>query len=351
MGIKDIMLASSNLYLMIALCFLATAAIAELTRRNASRLGLVQIPNERSSHSIPTPSGGGIAIVLVSTVAGLLLDAELFGYVVTCALAGLLGFLDDRLNLSAKFRLAVHFVLVGAVTGMLLSRIPVEESLRVYIWALAVPVVIFGVWWVNLFNFMDGIDGLASSQAIFMTAAAFMLVMDRSSVHGLGDFLVLDLILSACAAGFVVLNWPPARIFMGDAGSNFLAVAIFAVFLGLVTTGRLEVFAALILSAVFVCDATVTLLARILRGESGFKAHRTHAYQKLSRGTGGHRRTTLIYLAINVCWIYPLAHFTQTADSWGVCVLIVACIPLVVLCIAIRAGSVDDRASGKIVDE
>lgn len=341
----------SNLYLVMALSFTATAAIAELTRRNAVRFGLVQVPNERSSHSVPTPSGGGLAIVLVSSFAGALLSSGLFGIILACTLAGLLGFLDDRLNLSAKLRLVAHFVLISAVVAILFFGTPLDDGLTVYAWVLAPLVVIAGVWWINLFNFMDGIDGLASSQAIFMTAASFALASGGVSAPGLESFLLLDLVVLACASGFVVLNWPPARIFMGDAGSNFLAMAIFCIFLGLIAAGRLDVPAALILSALFVCDATVTLLTRILRGESGFKAHRTHAYQKLSRLPGGHRRTTLIYLAINCCWIYPLAHLAQTFGNWGWGLVAVACIPIVVLCVLVRAGDVDSPPSGKIVHE
>lgn len=334
-----------------ALCFIATAAIAELTRKNAVRLGLVQVPNERSSHSVPTPSGGGLAIVLVSSCAGLFVSFGLFGIVLTCALAGLLGFLDDRLNLPAKLRLVTHFAMISGVVSMLFFGMPFDDGLIVYAWLLAPLVVIAGVWWINLFNFMDGIDGLASSQAIFMTAASFALVSGGVSASGPESFLLFDLVVLACASGFVVLNWPPARIFMGDAGSNFLAMAIFCIFLGLIAAGRLDVPAALILSALFVCDATVTLLTRILRGESGFKAHRTHAYQKLSRLPGGHRRTTLIYLAINLCWIYPLAHLAQTFDNWGWGLLAAACIPIVILCILVRAGDIDAPPSGKILHE
>lgn len=334
-----------------ALCFIATAAIAELTRKNAARIGLVQVPNERSSHSVPTPTGGGLAIVLVSSCAGLFVSSELTGIVLACALTGLLGFLDDRLNLPAKVRLVAHFALISAVVSMLLFGMPLDNGLIMYAWVLVPLVVIVGVWWINLFNFMDGIDGLASSQAIFMTAGSFALALGGVSAPELESFLLLDLVVLACASGFVVLNWPPARIFMGDAGSNFLAIAIFCIFIGLVAAGRLDVPAALILSALFVCDATVTLLTRIWRGQSGFKAHRTHAYQKLSRLPGGHRRTTLIYLAINLCWIYPLAHLAQTFDNWGWGLLATACIPIVILCILVRAGDIDTPRSRKILHE
>ncbi|KQT41895.1 hypothetical protein ASG47_18340 [Devosia sp. Leaf420] len=342
---------ASNLYLVMALCFIATAAIAELTRKNAMRLGLVQVPNERSSHSVPTPSGGGLAIVLVSCCAGLFVSSGLFGIVLVCALVGLLGFLDDRLNLPAKLRLIVHFCLTSAVVSILFFGMTLDHGLTVYAWVLAPLIVIAGVWWINLFNFMDGIDGLASSQAIFMTAASFSLASGNVSASGLESFLLLDLVVLACASGFLVLNWPPARIFMGDAGSNFLAMAIFCIFLGLIAAGRLDMPAALILSALFVCDATMTLLTRILRGESGFKAHRTHAYQKLSRLPGGHRRTTLIYLAINLCWIYPLAYLAQTFDNWGWGLFAAACIPIVILCILVGAGLVDTSPSRKILHE
>ena len=208
---------------------------------------------------------------------------------------------------------------------------------------LVVALMLLGTWWINLYNFMDGIDGIAASQALFMLLAGVLLRSLMLAENGADtssgllerlqlQFLMTDpwsvgsLIIAAATAGFLVHNWAPARIFMGDAGSLFLGFSILAV-AGLDITGHLTwlreaqltgetdvsagygipVTSWMILGALFITDATVTLLRRLLSGQRVGDAHRSHAYQRLSRHWNSHARVTLVYCLINVLWLLPLA--------------------------------------------
>ena len=153
--------------------------------------------------------------------------------------------------------------------------------------------------------------------------------------------------LAAASMGFLVLNWPPAKVFMGDAGSNYLAVILLALALFEIAAGRLSYTTVLVLVASFVTDATITLLRRALAGERWFAAHRLHAYQKLSRRWHEHRPVTLLYLAINLIWLYPLAYLTTVFPQYGWLAVGTAYVPLAFLCIRVGAG-VPETETGNI---
>ena len=340
---RDLMTPQLQSYLIIVLAFIATWAISELIRRNARNLNLVQLPNERSSHTSPTPSGGGLGIAVASTICGFIVGPELVVPVLVSASAALLGLIDDRFGLSARLRLLIHFVIIGSLL-LALTALPVLSTPfgEIPPWAMGLVLLVGGVWWINLYNFMDGIDGLAASQAIYMGLSAITLT--RLNVSSTPDAMSIWLLaVSSASAGFLVLNWAPARIFMGDAGSNFLATAIFAVFVGMIADGHLSLPTFMILAALFFTDATITLLGRIRNGSHGFSAHRLHVYQKLSRRPGGHRMATLIYLAINVAWLYPLAYFAQTFDDTSWWLTCLAYCPIVLFCLLARAGLPDSQ--------
>lgn len=335
------------------LAFCTSWAVSELLRSNASRLKLIQLPNERSSHYVPTPSGGGLAIALASIVSGCAIAPQITAPICVSAAAAVLGLLDDRFDLSARLRLIAHFAFVG----MLLAATPSLPALPTPLgelppWAMVTLLTVGGVWWINVFNFMDGIDGLAASQAVFMGVGAITLSAVDGVLNEAEGLYTWAFIISSASAGFLVLNWPPARIFMGDAGSNFLATAIFALFVGLISADVLSLQVFAIFAALFMTDATITLLGRLRSGSSAFSAHRLHAYQKLSRTQGGHRRATLIYLAINVAWLYPLAYFARIHEGISWWLTAAAYVPIALACFGARAGLPEHQpASGKTQDE
>ncbi len=331
-----------------AMAFLLAWLLAELVRRSAAALNLVQVPNQRSSHVIPTPSGGGVSIAIVGTLAGLTLaggDAEVyfFSAIGLSALAAVMGLLDDRFELSARLRLALQCAIVVTLVIMAGTLPPLATPFG----SLPQPLVLLalvlsGVWWVNLFNFMDGIDGIAGAEAIFVLAGAVTLgLLAPAAVSSFGTIPWWALCVGAATAGFLVLNWPPARIFMGDAGSNYLAVVMLAIVLSLLAAGLLNYSTAVILVALFVTDASVTLLRRMVYRQRWFAAHRLHAYQKLSRRWKSHQRVTLLYAAINIMWLYPLAYLAQFWPSLAWFAVLAAYLPMAAFCWAAGAGEPD----------
>jgi Fuc2NAc and GlcNAc transferase len=204
---------------------------------------------------------------------------------------------------------------------------------------LLVPLLVLGgLWWINLFNFMDGIDGLAASQALFMLAASLVLklavpALDVPLLDAItAPLAVANLVLTAAVAGFLLLNWPPARIFMGDTGSLFLGFAVFAFAAHDVTYGDMSLWTWLILGGGFIVDASVTLVRRFLTGQRVTAAHRSHLYQRLSRRWGRHGRVTLVYFLLNVAWLFPLAFLAHRAAGWAPVVLAVAWLPMALIC-------------------
>lgn len=183
----------------------------------------------------------------------------------------------------------------------------------------------------NLFNFTDGIDGLAGQQAVFMLATAGLLAAAGHPEAMLHPVWLWMLCLAVASLGFLLLNWPPAGIFMGDVGSLYLGFMILFFVLASTTAGWRSYPAWLILAAVFVSDATVTLLRRVIRRECWWEDHRAHAYQGLARRLGGHLPVIFLVVGINIFWLAPLAWgcmIWQPKWVWGMVGLAYA--PLVV---------------------
>jgi len=308
--------------------------------RRSSALGLLDRPGHRSSHEVVTPTGGGIGIVAVGTLAGCLALANGswnagWAALALALLVAAFSLRDDARPLGAGMRLAVQSV---AVAGLLAAAAAGPSMLPF------APVVGFGVafalllvgglWWINLFNFMDGIDGLAASEALFLLIAGAVLA-SRGDGVGESPVALWMLCVAAATAGFLVHNWAPARIFMGDVGSTYLAYMILAFALWSVLDGRLTVAVWLVLAALFVTDATVTLLVRLLRGERPHEAHRSHAYQRLARRWGRHDRVALLATLVNLGWLAPLAALAVSHPSidWAIAALAYApLVPAILLC-------------------
>jgi Fuc2NAc and GlcNAc transferase len=317
--------------------FAVTLAATVAIERRSSQIGLIQAPNARSAHTKPTPTGGGGAIAVVGTI-GLLLTAvdgdPKFAAAGALAMAfATLGFIDDRSDLSPALRFPLQLLLTGSLVALAhplppLVIGPIEFSSI----ALSALLVMTGLWWINLFNFMDGIDGIAASQAVLVLAGSAIVTL----VNGQTPLLAV-MVLIAATSGFLVRNWPPARIFMGDVGSNFLAFAILTV--ALIGGGDNDVSYPtwLILGSLFVSDATVTLIRRVLNGEKPWHAHNRHAYQHLARRFG-HVKVTLLYCAVTIFWSIPIAiiagHFP--AIAWEL--LVLAYLPVTASMVLVGAG-------------
>ncbi len=197
------------------------------------------------------------------------------------------------------------------------------------------------VWFLNLYNFMDGIDGIAAIEAVTVCVGGASVALILGHKSG----ALLYLLLAAASAGFLVWNFPPAKIFMGDAGSGFLGVVF-----GVLTCSPPHKVADacfgawLILLGAFIVDATVTLLRRLDRGERVYQAHRSHAYQHAARALTPIEPVTLAIGTINLLWLLPLRHGRGRLAARRSCALTIACLPLVALALRWRAGLPRSRA-------
>ena len=326
----------------VAVSFFLTWAL----RRYALSRSLMDIPNARSSHSVPTPRGGGVAIVLAFTLAlemllfaGLISSSAFFAIAGGGALIAVIGFMDDHGHIAARWRLLGHFA-ASAWLLFWIGGLPVVEiggGTFDLGWFGHVLAAFYLVWLLNLYNFMDGIDGIASVEAICVCLGACLLYW----VSGATDLVWAPLLLAMSVVGFLFWNFPPARIFMGDAGSGFLGIVLGGLSLQAAWVSADLLWGWLILLGVFIVDATFTLFRRLLRGDKIYQAHRSHAYQFASRRFGNHLPVTVTVGAINLLWLLPIAlGVTQFGlnSSLG---LILAYAPLVVLAIKFHAGELE----------
>lgn len=328
-----------NLPVLVGLVFLIAAVATGLVRRYALAKSLLDIPNARSSHLVPTPRGGGLAIVVAATVgfiwlavAGILDVRQLTALMGAIAVAAV-GFMDDRYRVSVRIRLCVHLAAaawavfwLGGLPPILLGGHMVELPYAGF------PLAVIGVvWMLNLFNFMDGIDGIAASEAVFIGVVS--LAVGTSSASS-----AVAMVFAAACCGFLLWNWPPAKIFMGDVGSGYLGFVIGVLTLMATWENPVSLFVWLIAAAVFMVDATVTMVRRFLRGERIYVAHRSHAYQWLSRRWGSHQRVLLGVILVNVLWALPCALFAALHPSMAIWIASLAITPLIIGAVVIGAG-------------
>ena len=328
---------------------LVAAALTGIIWRISWARGLLDVPNARSSHVRATPRGGGLSIVIAVSAALLCLNwlGGVSGDLLLALLGGggavaLVGFLDDRHRMPAGIRLAVHvaagcwaLLCLGGLGPLAVGRHAVDLG-----WPGQALALIAIVWALNLFNFMDGIDGIAASEAVFIVGGAAGLSVLRG--HSLPP---IELLFCAACLGFLLWNWPPARIFMGDVGSGYLGYPIAVIALAATHGDATAVWIWLILGGVFFVDATLTLVRRALRRERLHEAHRSHAYQWLARRWGSHRRVTLGVLALNLLWLLPCAAIAALYPADAVWVALGALSPLAAAALAAGSGRGESRES------
>ena len=340
-----------SLWWLLPATFLLAWSLTAALRRYALAHNVIDVPNARSSHVRPTPRGGGVAIVVSFLIAlpavafmGLISWSSMFALGGPCVLVAVLGFLDDHGHIAARWRLLGHFV-AATWTLWFLNGLPPMALFGALFdmgWAGHVLAALYIVWTLNLYNFMDGIDGIASIEALCVTCgvAIIYLVTDQ------GTAMILGPILLACSvAGFLCWNFPPAKIFMGDAGSGFLGMALAIMSLQAAWLGPRFFSAWLILLGVFIVDATLTLFRRLARGDKAYEAHRTHAYQYAARKFGKHLPVTLAVLGINTLWLFPFALVVATGLLDGTTGLLVAYAPLVFIAVKLGAGKPESVAA------
>ncbi|MCZ2392206.1 MAG: glycosyltransferase family 4 protein [Acidobacteria bacterium] len=281
--------------------FVVSAAGVFLVRRWTLAKGILDVPNERSSHSLPTPRGGGIVIACISLAAFVIYSTSAhstisYGFVAGAVLVVAISWIDDLRGLPPFVRIAVHTVATAIV---LIDRGPFPiffggqqaELSSVIEFGIS---LLFIVWLINAYNFMDGIDGIAGIQAL--AAAAGWCVL--GVISGQVELAILASVIFASSLGFLVFNWQPAKIFMGDAGSAFLGFTFASIGLlapngsGIRTIGLPL---ACFLVWPFLFDSLYTLVRRLLRREKVWHAHRSHIYQQLVRRGYSHATVSIFY--------------------------------------------------------
>lgn len=330
----------------LVLCFFMSLFIARRIRLVAHKIGMIDAPNSRSSHTQPTPRGGGLAFLITFMVASMLMFTfriinflEFIPLFVCAPIVSITGWLDDKSSLSARTRLIIQIVC------SLFSMALITQFFNKDIHASFIPItsqfilillsVLFFVWSINLYNFMDGIDGLASSQAIFLGLSLAFFNFFESEY----DFMILHLILASSVAGFLVLNWSPAKVFMGDVGSYFLGFYFACMGVLMDIEGKIQLPTLGILMAPLIVDATYTLLIRLSRGQKIYRPHKDHAFQHLIQKGLSHKRVTTYYLLVSFLWCLPLAILSELNNSpIRIFIWVVSYVPLIFMCFYLKAG-------------
>lgn len=276
------------------------------------RRSLVDVPNNRSSHAQPTPTGAGFAVIVVWLGAALVL-VEPQIWMLPLLLLSTLGILDDTLDI----RWSVRFILQLIITTVLVLMLPaavwgifpewIPQSMVMIVAGLGLLTCL------NFYNFMDGIDALAVGQGLFVSTGLAIL----ASLAQQPEWILVNAALASSLLGLLIFNWPPAKVFMGDAGSTVLGAFFGWQALWWLSHGWSWFLVAILLGAVFWVDALLTLLQRIRQGERWYTAHREHLYQWLVRYGFSHGSVSLAYAAVNLIWVMPLAALILWFPQYG----------------------------------
>ncbi|MDP1930114.1 MAG: glycosyltransferase family 4 protein [Gammaproteobacteria bacterium] len=322
--------------------FFLSVLMTDWVKNVAVQAQLLALPTSRSSHSEPTPVGGGLGIVVAYLGAMLylwwstsLMPVEILVLCVSLPVA-LIGLIDDRRHVDYRVRLLVQAA--GAFCALILlgefPSIPVANfSLDLFflVWVV-VPMAL--LWLTNLYNFMDGIDGLAGVETCFVAGSAAFLLLQSGDL----PLALVCLCLFAGATGFLVFNWPPARIFMGDVGSGFAGYSLGLVALLSHYHDTMSLWSWVLLLAVFIVDATMTLIRRTVAGRRWYHAHRTHAYQHAASKCCSHQIVSFSVLLIDMLWLLPLAWLAGKHPEYGVYLAAAGVVPLIVVANVFNAG-------------
>lgn len=288
----------------------------------AKKRNLVDMPNDRSSHTIPTPRGGGISISL-SLIACLIWmgvwnvgETALFlWFGATAFLVALVAVIDDVRDLNTAIRAGLYLLIACvfalSINGM--SSIDLYECLLIFISTLVLA------WGANLYNFMDGADGLAAIQALIVSLPIGYIFY----LAGHDEMAMLCFVIAVSTAGFLIWNWPPAKIFMGDVGSCTLGFGFGGLILISIKQNILSVHIWLILLSVFIVDATLTLISRFLKREKWYQAHRSHSYQRYLQMGHSHNQLSVNFLIFGLVVLWPLAYLAHQIPQYGLFISII----------------------------
>lgn len=319
--------------------FIITVLIGYLYPHIAIRCGLIANPNFRSLHERPIPRGGGIAVACITSflIAFLyhhaLISLQLFLVLFPCGLiVTLFGLCDDRYEISARYRLLFQCLVALWTSFMLGLEPPLNLGFTVLSssW-LELPLGFAAiVWFFNLYNFIDGTDGMALSATIFISLSMSMFLF----LHHDKQLALISFTLCVTSSALILFNWPPAKLFIGETGSSFCAFIICSVILASLWKHQSIFWIWLIVLGFYICDTTSTTVTRIIKyPRSWYKPHRSHAYQNLARQWNSHLKVILLVLAIDIFWLLPLATIAFLNPKLAWLITTIAYIPIILFCL------------------
>jgi Fuc2NAc and GlcNAc transferase len=277
--------------------------------RYAVRNKMTVVPNERSLHDVPTPKGGGISIT-ITWFAGItllfftgIIQRDLYFALMCGIVLAFVSLIDDLKDLKPIIRLVVQFITAGLAFYFLhgLSTINVA-GIEINFNLITYPFLIIGmVWFINLFNFMDGVDGFASVEVITVSVVLFIM-----------SWNIINLLLIFCVAGFLCWNWPKAKIFMGDVGSTQLGFILLVLGIYFHNTAEFSILNWIMLTCPFWFDASLTLYRRWRNNEKLSNAHRKHAYQRLVQSGFSHGKVNILLILVNLVIITFIILYNQS---------------------------------------
>jgi len=326
-----------------SIVFFSTIIITYLYRFIAIKLGFVAIPNLRSSHKRPIPTGGGIVISFVYIISFIYLlffleqtTKEIFQVAVGLAMGGIaitiVGFIDDIFNTKAFTKLIIQIILSIWIIFIFLGNLDniLNLTSNLYYWPLMLAAIFLLVWLINVFNFMDAIDGMALSGSIMIAWSAALIIF---FTQGNNENSVMLFLLGFICLAFLLFNFPPASIFMGDAGSLFLGYFFGGIIIKTFIDGDIHIWTWLIILSYFLTETTLSTLMRIKLTKDWYKAHRSLSYQNLARILNSHRKVTVGSIIFYICWLFPLAILSSIYKDVGFLMFISAIIPIIIMVI------------------
>ncbi|MDR1313780.1 MAG: glycosyltransferase family 4 protein [Deltaproteobacteria bacterium] len=325
--------------------FLACAVLLRTIMEINRSVGLVDVPNSRSSHSQPTPSGGGAAIVLIVLAANWKVFFTSPEFLIGGLILAVVGLMDDIKKLPVLPRLLTQLAVTSAVVVLLPAKAPI---MGVPIWAIKAVLIPAGVWFINVYNFMDGLDGLAVGYANAASLGFLYCIEGGLLVESWNEDVYRQLFYITMA--FLIFNWSPAKIFMGDIGSTFLGFVFFALGARSLLHGNYAIYSFVIIMSFFWIDATITLTRRFKAGARIFKAHREHAFHKAS-ALFGHWRVSAFIIMVTIAWLNPMAKLAVKRVDLAPVVTLLAVIPILVVIVLFNPGSPKDGLAIRIVSK
>ncbi len=280
------------------------------------KFSLVDIPNHRSLHKSPVPRGGGVVIFLFILLAFFILYVlkiinlnEFLAFSLSLIITMLVALIDDRVSLSIKIRAFFYFI--SAISFLLFLKLEWGYGI---LFCIAICIV----WMINLYNFMDGIDGIASIEAISVSLFSLFIFHQLQAQ----ELFYLSLVLFSSTAGFLIWNWSPAKVFLGDVGSCSLGLifSMIAIFSYVKYEVPVEIW--LVLLSVFIADTSFTLIKRVFFGEKWYQAHKKHAYQVLISTEYSHKTVSILVFLFNILITWPFAYWIYLHSQHSVIVVL-----------------------------